>query len=64
MYGKIPKLSPGAYIFQRVFLSRAYFWRGFVFGGGGGAYIRREICVSKSARLILGGKFLSQNRLG
>ena len=30
----------------------------------GGAYIRREVCVSKSARLILGGKFASQNRLG
>ena len=24
----------------------------------------REICVSKSASLILGGKFTSQNRLG
>ena len=30
----------------------------------GGAYIRREVCVSKSARLMLGGKFASQNRLG
>ena len=30
----------------------------------GGAYIRREICVSKSARLMLGRKFASQNRLG
>ena len=30
----------------------------------GGSYIRREICVSKSVRLILGGKFASQNRLG
>ena len=30
----------------------------------GGPYIRREICVSKSVRLILGGKFASQNRLG
>ena len=29
-----------------------------------GAYIRREICVSKSARLILGGKYASQNPLG
>ena len=25
----------------------------------GGAYIRREVCVSKSANLILGGKFAS-----
>ena len=30
----------------------------------GRAYLRREICVSKSARLILGAKFTSQNRLG
>ena len=29
-----------------------------------GAYRRREICVSKSARLILGGKYASQNPLG
>ena len=67
MYRKIPKISPGAYIFQMIFLSRAYFWRGFIYsgaGGGGGAYIRREICASKSARLMLGGKFVSQNRLG
>ena len=27
-----------------------------------GAYIRREVCVSKSAKLILGEKFASQNR--
>ena len=66
MYGKIPKISPGAYIFQRIFLSRAYFWRGFIYSGvgGGDAYIRREIFASKSAWLILGGKFVSQNRLG
>ena len=30
----------------------------------GGAYMGREICVSKSARLILGGKYSSQNPLG
>ena len=30
----------------------------------GGACIWRELCVSKSARLILGGKFASENRLG
>ena len=40
--------------------SKALF-EGLIFGG---AYIRREVCVSKSARLILGGKFASQNRLG
>ena len=33
---KIPKISPGAYIFQRPF---------------GGPYIRREICVAKSIGL-------------
>ena len=49
-YRKIPKISPGAYILE-----------GLIFGG---AYIRREVCVSKSARLILGGKFASQSRLG
>ena len=54
-YRKIPKISPGAYIFQRPFL------RGLIFGG---AYIRREVLVSKSARLIIGGKFASLNRLG
>ena len=59
-YRKIPKISPGAYIFQRPFL-RGLFLEGLIFGG---AYIRREVCVSKSARLILGGKFASQNRLG
>ena len=29
----------------------------------GGTYIRREICVSKSAKLILVGKCASQNPL-
>ena len=37
------------------------FLQGVIFGG---ANKRREVCVSKSARLILGGKFASQNRLG
>ena len=37
-----------SYIFQRFFLKVLY---------------RREVCVSKSARLILGGKFASQIRL-
>ena len=43
-YRKIPKISPGAYIFQRPFL-RGLFLEGLVFGG---AYLWREICVSKS----------------
>ena len=42
-YRKIPKISPGAYIFQRPFL-RGLFLEGPIFGG---AYVRREICVSK-----------------
>ena len=37
-YRKIPKISPGAYIF-----SEALF-EGLIFGG---AYLRRGICVSK-----------------
>ena len=41
---KIPKISPGAYIVQRPFL-RGSFLEGLIFGG---AYLRREICVSKS----------------
>ena len=41
-------ISPGAYIFQRPFLT-GLFLEGLIFGG---AYIRREICTSKSARLI------------
>ena len=48
-YGKNSEISPGAYVFQRPFL------RGC--GGGGEAYLQREICVSKSVRLIFGGKF-------
>ena len=38
-YRKIPKISPGAYIFQRLIFGRAYLWR--------------EICVSKSSGLAL-----------
>ena len=48
-YRKIPKISPGAYIFQRPFL-RVLFFEGLIFGG---AYLRREICVSKSIGLAL-----------
>ena len=46
-YRKIPKISPGAYIFQRPF------FEGLIFGG---AYVRREICVSKSIGLACSGK--------
>ena len=48
-YCKIPKISPGAYIFQRPFL-RGLFLNGLIFGG---AYLRREICVFKSIGLAL-----------
>ena len=41
IYRKIPKISPGAYIFQRPFVRGLFL----------------EDYVSKSARLILGGKF-------
>ena len=46
---KISKISPGAYIFQRPFF-RGLFLEGLIFGG---AYLRREICVSKSIGLAL-----------
>ena len=46
---KIPKIRPGAYIFQRPFL-RGLFLEGLIFGG---AYLRREICVSKSIGIAL-----------
>ena len=51
-YRKIPKISPGAYIFQTAFFEELIF---------GGAYIRRglcteEICVSKSMGLACSGK--------
>ena len=52
IYRKIPKISPGAYIFQRPFL-RGLFLEGLIFGG---AYIRREICVSKSIGVACSGK--------
>ena len=49
-YCKIPKISPGGYIFQR-----SLFLEGLIFGG---AYLQWEICVSKSwASLIVGRKF-------
>ena len=49
-YRKIPKESPGArYIFQRPIL-RGIFLEGLIFGG---AYLWREICVSKPFGLAL-----------
>ena len=48
-YRKIPKVSPGACIFQRPFL-RGLFLEGLIFGR---AYLRREICISKSIGLAL-----------
>ena len=51
-YHKIPKTSRGAYIFQRPFL-RGLFSEGLIFGG---AYVQREICLSKSIGLACSGK--------
>ena len=51
-YRKIPKISPRAYSFQRPFL-RGLFLEGPIFRG---AYVRREICVSKSIGLACNGK--------
>ena len=53
-YRKIPKISPGAYIhiIKRPSL-RGLFLEGPIFGG---AYIRREICVSKSIGLAYSWK--------
>ena len=51
-YRNIPKISPGADIIQRPFL-RGLFLEGPIFGG---AYVRREICVSKSIGLACSGK--------
>ena len=53
-YRKIPKISPEAYIFQRPFL-RGLFLEGLIFEG---AYVRREICVSKSIGLACSGKVI------
>ena len=48
-YSKVPKISPWANIFQMPSL-RGLFLEGLIFGG---AYLRREICVSKSIGLAL-----------
>ena len=42
-YRKIPKISPGTYFSKALF-------EGLIFGG---AYLRRESCVSKSIGLVL-----------
>ena len=53
-YRKIPKISPGAYIFQRPFL-RGLLLEGLIFGG---AYLRREMCFKIGwASLTVGRKF-------
>ena len=54
-YRKIPKIRPGAYIFQRPFL-RGLFLEGLIFGG---AYIREGNLRFKinRASLIVGSKF-------
>ena len=51
-YCKIPKISPGAYIFQRPFL-RGLFLEGLVFGR---AYILWEICATKPIGLAYSAK--------
>ena len=48
-YRKISKISPRAYIFQRLFL-RGLFLEGLIFGG---AYLWKKNCVSKSIGLAL-----------
>ena len=51
-YRKIPKISPRAYSFQRPFM-RGLFLEGLIFGG---AYVQREICITKSIGLACSGK--------
>ena len=49
-YRKIPKISPGAYISFSKALFEGLMLEGLIFGG---AYLRREICVSKSIGLAI-----------
>ena len=51
-YRKIPKISPGTYIFQRPFLRGLLllFFLGGGGGGGGGAYIQRGLCTKGNLR--------------
>ena len=51
-YCKIPKISPGTNVSQRPFL-RGLFLEGLIVGG---AYLQREICVSKSIGLARSGE--------
>ena len=61
-YRKTPKISRGAYIIILFFILFyyiiLYFLRGLFLEGPifGGAYVRREICVSKSIGLACSGK--------
>ena len=55
-YRKIPKISPGSYIFQRPFL-RGLFLDGLIFVG---AYVRSEICFSKSIGLAYSWKEINR----
>ena len=56
IYRKIPKISPGSYIFQRPFL-RGLFLDGLIFVR---AYVRREVCVSKSIGLAYSWKEINR----
>ena len=53
-YLKIPKISPGACIFQRPFL-RGLFLEGLMYGV---AYLRRDVFVSRSIGPVL---YLEEN---
>ena len=55
-YRKIPKISPGAYIFQKPFL-RAYFYRGLYSGGGGLSTEGNLRFKLERASLIVGSEF-------
>ena len=54
-YRKIPKISPGAYIFQRLFL-RGLFLEGLIFGGAYGTEGNLRFKID-CAGLIVGSKF-------
>ena len=56
IHRKIPKISPGSYIFQRLFL-RGLFLDRLIFVG---AYVRREVCLSKSIGLAYGWKEINR----
>ena len=60
-YRKIPKISPGAYIFQRPFLRGIYVRRGLSTEGGGAHISRGDLTEGflryKVGRLIFGGAY-------